>query len=226
MHCGCNRTSFLWALGGVLGEGALQKKDWGLILAKNDTICVAAIMGAFGAKGELRLKSFCAEPEDVVSYGALTSEDGSQSFEITAARPVKGGFAVRFKGIRFRDEAEKLRGLRLFVPRTALPNLPDDEYYYSDLIGMTVVDTGGEILGKVRAMHDHGAGDIIELRLKGGGDVLLPFTLEVVPTVDLTAKRIVVDLPEGVMPDDEKSGDVKPSDVKPDELDDGVKDDG
>ena len=196
-----NRTSFHWALGGLLGVGALRKIDWGLILAKNDTICVAAIMGAFGAKGEVRLKSFCAQPEDVASYGTLTAEDGSQSFELTAARPVKGGFAVRLKGIRFRDEAEKLRGVRLFVPRTALPNLPDDEYYYSDLISMTVVDTGGVVLGKVRAVQDHGAGDILEIRLTDGGDILLPFTLDVVPTVDLTAKRIVVDLPDGVMPD-------------------------
>lgn len=156
-------------------------------------------MGAFGVKGEVRIKSFCAQPEDVGSYGLLSSEDGSQSYDLTVTRPVKGGFAARIKGVRFKDEADALRGVRLFVPRSALPNLPDDEYYYSDLIGMVVVDTGGEMLGKVRAVHDHGAGDILEVRLATGGDALLPFTREIVPTVDMTSGRIVVDPPEGAI---------------------------
>jgi 16S rRNA processing protein RimM len=158
-------------------------------------------MGAFGAKGEVRLKSFCAIPEDIDSYGQLMSEDGTQTFDLAIARPVKGGFAAKVKGVRFKDEADKLRGVRLYVSRDALPNLPDDEYYYSDLMGLSVVDTGGEVLGKVRAVHDHGAGDFLEVRLKSGGDVLVPFTAEAVPTVDLTAKRIILDPPEGVMPE-------------------------
>lgn len=156
-------------------------------------------MGAFGVKGEVRIKSFCAQPEDVGSYGPLSSEDGSQNYDLTVTRPVKGGFAARIKGVRFKDEADALRGVRLFVPRSALPTLPDDEYYYSDLIGMVVVDTGGETLGKVRAVHDHGAGDILEVRLATGGDALLPFTHEIVPTVDMTSGRIVVDPPEGAI---------------------------
>lgn len=158
-------------------------------------------MGAFGVKGEVRLKSFCAIPEDLDSYGPLASEDGSQNFDITITRPVKGGFAARIKDVRFKDQADKLRGVRLYVSRNALPNLPDDEYYYSDLMGLTVVDTGGETIGKVRAVHDHGAGDFLEVRLKGGGDVLLPFTNDAVPTVDLASGRIVADPPEGVMPE-------------------------
>lgn len=158
-------------------------------------------MGAFGVKGEVRMKSFCAVPEDLDSYGTLTSEDGTQTFDLTISRAVKGGFAARIKGVRFKDQADKLRGLRLYVSRDALPNLPDDEYYYSDLMGMTVVDTGGEVLGKVRVVHDHGAGDFLEVRLKTGGDVLIPFTAEAVPTVDLASGRIIVDPPEGVMPE-------------------------
>ena len=158
-------------------------------------------MGAFGAKGEVRLKSFCANPEDIATFGALASEDGAQTFDITAARPVKGGFAAKFEGIRFRDQAEKLRGIRLYVDRDVLPNLPDDEYYHSDLMGLSVLDTGGEMLGKVRAVHDHGAGGFLEIRLKTGGDVLLPFTSEAVPTIDLTSGRIIIDPPDGVMPE-------------------------
>lgn len=158
-------------------------------------------MGAFGVRGEVRLKSFCAVPEDVDSYGPLSSEDGTQTFDLAISRPVKGGFAATIKGVRFKDQADALRGVRLYVSRDMLPSLPDDEYYYSDLIGLAVLDTGGEPLGKVRAVHDHGAGDFLEVRLKSGGDVLLPFTADAVPTVDLASGRIIADPPEGVMPE-------------------------
>ena len=171
-------------------------------MAKTKNICVGAIMGAFGAKGEVRLKSFCAEPEDVGGYGPLLSEDGAQRYELTITRAVKGGFAARVAGVRYRDEADKLRGVRLFVERDVLPNLPDDEYYYSDLTGLEVVDTGGAKLGKVRAVHDHGAGDFLEIRTVEGKDALLPFTRDAVPTVDLTAGRIVADPPVGVFSDE------------------------
>ena len=158
-------------------------------------------MGAFGVKGEVRLKSFCAMPEDLDNYGTLMSEDGKQTFDLTISRPVKGGFAARIEGVRFKDQADKLRGVRLYVSREALPNLPDDQYYHSDLMGMTVIGTGGEMLGKVRAVHDHGAGDFLEVRLILGDDVLIPFTNDAVPTVDLASGRIIVDPPEGVMPE-------------------------
>lgn len=165
----------------------------------NKPICVGAIMGAFGTRGEVRLKSFCAEPADIGTYGTLLNEDGSQQFELTLDRPVKGGFAARIKGVRYRDQAEALRGVRLFVARDALPGLPDDEYYYSDLIGLTVLDTGGAEIGRVKAIQDFGAGDILEIQRRGAGDVLLPFTEQVVPTVDITAGRLIVDPPEGAL---------------------------
>ena len=158
-------------------------------------------MGAFGVTGEVRLKSFCAMPEDLDNYGTLMSEDGKQTFDLTISRPVKGGFAARIEGVRFKDQADKLRGVRLYVSREVLPNLPDDQYYHSDLMGMTVIGTGGEMLGKVRAVHDHGAGDFLEVRLILGDDVLIPFTNDAVPTVDLASGRIIVDPPEGVMPE-------------------------
>lgn len=170
-------------------------------LADKNTICVGAIIGAFGVKGEVRLKSFCAVAEDIDSYGPLSSEDGSQTFDLKISRPVKGGLAARIGGVKFKDQADKLRGVRLYVSRDALPNLPDDEYYYSDLMGLNVLDTGGETLGKVRAVHDHGAGEFLEVRLKSGGDVLVPFTTEAVPTIDIASARIIIDPPEGVMPE-------------------------
>jgi len=161
-----------------------------------DTICVGAIAGSFGVKGEVRLKSFCAEPADIASYGPLASEDGATSWTIKLTRPVKGGFAARMTGVATKEQADEMRGTRLYAPRDALPALPDDEYYYTDLIGIDVVDTGGAPLGNVAAVLNHGAGDLLEVRMPGEKPLLLPFTRENVPTVDLTARRIVADPPE------------------------------
>ena len=167
-----------------------------------DRVCVGAITGSFGVRGEARIKSFCAEPTAVGDYGPLSSEDGSRSFTLTITRPVKGGFAVRLSGVKTKEEADALKGVRLYAPREALPALPDDEFYHADLIGLAAVDTGGADLGKVSAVLNHGAGDLLELRRPGGkGSVLVPFTLEIVPTVDLSAGRIVIDPPEGLLDD-------------------------
>lgn len=161
-----------------------------------DRILVGAITGAFGVKGEVRLKSFCAVPEDIGNYSPLYTGDGD-ALKLKINRPVKGGFAARIADIRFKDQADTLRGTQLFVDREQLPSLPDDEFYHSDLIGLEVFDTGGQLLGKVSSVLNHGAGDILEVKPKGAAAILLPFTKTVVPTVDLTAKRIVADPPEG-----------------------------
>lgn len=159
-----------------------------------ERICVGAIAGAFGVQGEVRLKSFCAEARDIASYGPLTTEDGARSFTIRLTRPVTGGLGARLSGVATREDAEALKGVTLWAPRSALPSLPDDEFYHADLIGLEVVDTGGQVLGRVRAIFDHGAGDILEV--VGRQQLLLPFTRTVVPTVDLTAGRIIADPPD------------------------------
>ncbi len=162
----------------------------------NDMVVVGVVAGAFGVKGEVRLKSFCAEPEDIASYSPLRTEAGVE-YTVKITRAVKGGFAARLSGIRFKDEADGLRGTKLYADRALLPALPDDEYYYTDLIGLDVRDTGGQAIGKIAAVQNHGAGDIIEIRGPGLKDaLLLPFTQEIVPTVDLTAGRVIIDPPE------------------------------
>lgn len=164
-----------------------------------DLICVGAIAGAFGVHGEVRLKSFCSEPTDIASYGPLTTEDGKRSFRVTLTRPVAGGLGARIAGVTSRDEAEALRGTSLYVPRDRLPALPDDEFYHADLIGLSAFDTGGALLGRVSAIHNHGAGDIIEISpTSHKSALLLPFTKAIVPNVDLSAGRLVVDMPEDV----------------------------
>ncbi|MHA6263120.1 ribosome maturation factor RimM [Arenibacterium sp. CAU 1754] len=165
----------------------------------SDLVCVGAIGGAFGVRGEARIKSFCATPEDIETYSPLVTEDGSKSFTIILTASIKNGFAARLSGVETKEQADALRGTRLFAPRDRLPSLPDDEYYHADLIGLTVSDTGGAVLGEVVSVQNHGAGDLLEVRPAGTSEtVLLPFTMENVPTVDLAAGKIVADPPEGL----------------------------
>ena len=162
-----------------------------------ERICVGAIAGAFGVRGEVRLKSFTSRPDDIAAYGPLWSEDGQRSFTVRLTRPVTGGLGARLSGVETREEAEALKGATLWVERACLPKLPDDEFYHSDLIGLSVYDTGGALIGKVRAIYDHGAGDILEIFGPGRRQtLLLPFTRAFVPTVDLAAGRIIADPPE------------------------------
>ncbi|HEU0223452.1 MAG TPA: ribosome maturation factor RimM [Paracoccaceae bacterium] len=165
--------------------------------ARTGLVCVGAIAGGFGVQGEVRVKSFCAEPEAIGRYGPLLTEDGSRSFGLKILRPIPNGLTCRLTGVATREEAEALKGTRLYAPRERLPALPEDEFYYADLIGLAVSDTGGNPLGTLRAIHDHGAGDILEIT--GPRALLIPFTRACVPVVDLAAGRLVVDLPEEVM---------------------------
>jgi 16S rRNA processing protein RimM len=164
-----------------------------------ERICVGAIAGAFGVVGEVRIKSFCSTPEDIATYGPLATEDGTRTFAIRLTRPVAGGLGARIAGVTTKEQADALRGVALYVDRSRLPVLPNDEYYHADLIGLQVRDPGGVLLGTVRAIHNHGAGDLLEvLASTGGGTILVPFSLAVVPTVDLAAGRLIADLPEGL----------------------------
>ncbi|MFV0358462.1 ribosome maturation factor RimM [Tropicimonas sp.] len=163
-------------------------------------VCVGAVAGAFGVRGEVRLKSFCATPEDIASYGPLCDESGRRSFTVELSNPVSNGFAARLSGVATREQADALRGLRLYVDRSRMPDLPEDEFYHADLIGLEVRDTGGGLLGQVRAVQDYGAGDMLEIVGPGlKAPLLLPFTREAVPTVDIAAGRIVADPPEGLL---------------------------
>ncbi len=164
-----------------------------------ELVCVGAIAGAYGVRGEVRLKSFTADAEAIADYAPLLTEDGAQSFTVTITRPIKNGLAVRLSGVTTKEEADALRGTQLYVPRDRFPEPEDDEYYHADLVGLEVRDTGGTVLGRIKSVQNHGATDLLEIHgpnLKSA--VLLPFTHEAVPTVDLAEGRVIVDPPEGV----------------------------
>lgn len=164
-----------------------------------DRILVGAIAGSFGVQGEVRLKSFCAVPEAIAGYGPLYTEDGSRSFKVKLTKQVSGGLGARLTGVATKEDADALRGTSLYADRDRLPALPDDEYYHADLIGLAVKDPGGAPLGTLTAVHNHGAGDLLEIQPPGAiAPLLVPFTGAMVPLVDISAKVIIVDLPEGL----------------------------
>jgi 16S rRNA processing protein RimM len=162
-----------------------------------DRICVARIGAAHGVRGEVKLWSFTEDPLALANYGPLETEDGSRRFEIETLRPAKDHLVARLKGIGDRDAAETLRNTELFVSRDRLPPIQEqDTYYHADLIGLSAVTPEGVPLGAVTALHNFGAGDLIEIATIAGGEpLLLPFTEAIVPSVDLKARQIVVVLP-------------------------------
>ena len=167
-----------------------------------EMICVGAIAGSYGVRGELRVKSYCAVPEDIETYTPLWSEDRSRQFALAILHPIKNGFAARITDVSTKEEADALRGTALYADRDQLPSLPDDEFYHADLIGLSVYDTGGVLLGTVKTVRNHGADDLLELQLAGtSATTFLPFTKAAVPTVDLASGRIVADPPHGVLPE-------------------------
>ncbi len=164
-------------------------------------ICVGTISGSYGVHGELRIKSFCAVPTDIETYSPLTDESGELEFNIAILRPIKNGFAARMPSVATKEEADAYRGTQLFARREQMPSLPDDEFYHADLIGLEVYDTGGALLGRVKTVQNHGADDLLELQLAGSSTTtFLPFTKAAVPTVDLAARRMVADPPDGILP--------------------------
>ena len=163
---------------------------------------MAAIIGAQGLKGEVKAKIFTETPGALTRYGALHDAKG-RVFEITAFRPAKAGEAVMsFRGVAAREAAEALKGTELFIAREALPAAGEDEFYHADLIGLEAQDTEGRVLGKVTAIHNYGASDVIEILRSDGDSVLLAFTRETVPTIEIALGRIVVAVPE----DDDDDG--------------------
>ena len=161
-----------------------------------DHICVGAIAGAFGVRGEAKIKCFTDDPAAVGDYGPLHTEDGNRTFKLKLTRSIKGGYAARLSGVDTREDAEALKGTRLYADRAALPEPDEEEFYYADLLGLRVETADGTVLGKIKAVQDFGAGDVIEYQPAGGGESLyLPFTREVVPTVDVAGGRVVADPP-------------------------------
>ena len=173
-----------------------------------ELICVGAITGARGLKGEVRIKSFTADPKGISSYGDVFEENGKISYQISITGQAKGQILARLNGIEDRDAANSLKGARLYIPKSALPPTEEDEFYFSDLVGLRADLVDGGCLGKVKGVHDFGAGAILEVVGGEVGTVMVPFTIASVPEVDKASGRVVIDPPIGLIepaePEEEK----------------------
>lgn len=158
-------------------------------------ICVARIGAAHGVRGAVKLWTFTEDPLAVKRYGRLATKDGARHFEVASAREAKGHLVATLKGVTTREDAERLNGIELYIAREELPDTDENEYYHADLIGLAAVTPADQPLGRVIAIHNFGAGDIIEIAPPHGPTLLLPFTNAVVPTVDLAGGRVVIELP-------------------------------
>ena len=162
-------------------------------------VLIAQIGAAHGVRGEVRLKAFTEDPLSVARYGALETEDGTRRFEIEAVRPAKDVLVARLKGVADRNAAEALKNLRLYVARAKLPKPAADEFYYADLVGLAAETASGEAFGTVKAVHNFGAGDLLEIEpANGGATLLLPFTEATVPAIDIAGRKLVVAPPADV----------------------------
>jgi 16S rRNA processing protein RimM len=161
-------------------------------------ICVARIGAPHGVRGAMKLWTFTEDPLAVKAYGPLTTKDGARQFEVATVREAKDHLVATLKGVATREEAERLNGVELYIAREKLPATDEDEYYHADLIGLAAVTPAEEPLGRVIAIHNFGAGDIIEIAPPKGPTMLLPFTNAVVPTVDLAGGRVVIELPDEI----------------------------
>lgn len=167
---------------------------------RKSLVCVGAITGVHGVRGVLTIRPFTEQPEDITAYGPVRSKDGKRSFSLEVIGSKKGVLLVRIDGITDRTAAEGLKGLELYVDRTVLPEPDDESWYQADLIGLIVRDVAGNSLGKINAVQNYGAGDLLEIRLEDSHQtILLPFTREVVPTVDIGNGCVHVDPPEGTL---------------------------
>ena len=162
-------------------------------------VCLGVVTAAHGVQGAVRIRSFTEAPEDIVRYGTLTDETGTRSFDLALVGTAKGVVIARIAGIDDRNQAEALRGLRLHLPRSALPQTDADEYYHADLLGLEAVLGDGTPVGRVRAIHDFGAGDTLELARPGAPPIMVPFTRAIVPIVEPAAGRLVLDPPPGLL---------------------------
>lgn len=167
-------------------------------------VCVARIGAAHGLRGEVRLWTFTEDPMSVTQYGPLSTKDGARQLEVTHARAAKDHLVATLTDVTTREEAERLNGVELYVARDRLPATDEGEFYHADLIGLAAFDAAGAMIGTVAAVHNFGAGDIIEMARAHGPTLMLPFTDAVVPTVDIAGGRVVIEMPgeiDGEEPD-------------------------
>jgi 16S rRNA processing protein RimM len=174
------------------------------VSSASSRVCLGVIVGVKGLRGEVRIKSFTERPADVAAYGPVTTEDG-RSFELTVTGAAQGAVTGRLKGVADCNAAEALKGVKLYVDRKALPATDDGTYYHADLVGLAAERAGGERLGKVTAVYNFGAGDMIEVTMADGRTELVPFTEAAVAKVDMAGGKVMINPLPGLFENDSEA---------------------
>ena len=169
-------------------------------------VCLGVIVGAHGVRGQVKIKSFAEEPGDVAAYGPLADESGTRTFTVKVTGRAKGTVVARIDGVSDRDQALALRGTQLFVDRGVLPEPEAESFYHADLIGLAAEDKDGRPLGRVVAVQNYGAGDLLEVAAPDGSSELFAFTRNVVPVVDLGGGRVIIAVPDERVADPKDAG--------------------
>lgn len=168
------------------------------IAMENENVCVGVITSVHGVRGNVKVKSFTANAEDFAAYGELKDASGKRSLHVTVTGRIKDQFLVKVKGVDDRNAAEALRGMKLFVSRSQLPETAEGEFYYADLVGMTAKSSDGTVLGIVKAIYNFGAGDMLEIEKPDSDTEFVGFTNETVPFVNLKSRELTVEMPDFV----------------------------
>ena len=165
----------------------------------SEELCLGVIIGPHGIKGAVRVKSFTEKPESIAEYGTLHDKYG-KSFDLQLEGQSKGALIVSIKGMTTRTQAEVLKGTELFIKRKVLPHTDDEEYYHADLLGLYVYNRDGKKMGVVKAIHNFGAGDIVEVMIaETENTVLIPFNNNTVPEIDFVKQEMIVEIPLGLL---------------------------
>ena len=171
-----------------------------------DRVCVGVVVGVHGVRGAVRVKSFTEVAADIGFYSPVEDETGTVKFRLKVTGEVKGSVIATLDGVTSREAAEALKGTKFWVARERLPRTEEDEFLYSDLVGMAVEGLDGRKLGTVTAVHDFGAGDVLDIALVPKGNLMVPFTRETVPEVDVAGRRLVM-IPPVYVADEKEDGD-------------------
>ena len=159
-----------------------------------DKVCLGAIVGVHGIRGEVKVKSFSSDEKNLTRYGLLSNDKGDKRFELKIVGHSKELLRCKIKGVDDRTTAETLIGTGLYIDRALLPELKDEEFYHSDLIGLEVKNSSSEVLGQVNALYNFGAGDILEIKMNNGSLEMVPFTKSFVPVINIKDGYIIVEM--------------------------------
>lgn len=161
---------------------------------EKNKVCLGAIVGVHGIRGEVKIKCFCDDEKHLTAYGTLSNEQGDKTLEIKVVGHSKDLLRAKIKGVEDRTTAESYVGTGLYIERDKLPSLEEEEFYHADLIGLTAKNNQGEILGEVNAIYNFGAGDILEVKTLEGALEMMPFNKTFVPTINIKDGYIIVEM--------------------------------